>query len=557
MEPRATASACVKRNGPPGATEAAPACALSRREDSWLARFAAQLPDRPGALADLADLAAGQGVNIERLHYDRGRNPHRVELELGAAQASQVAAVLDALAALGHLPHGPEDSGAGDPEDEPLSITDMAGVLSFKVSLQNRPGTLAALAGRFRALGANVIHMCYDVSQDPDMAEASVATSGAREVSDLLGDLTRAGYHYHVLWRGDRDADVDEALGLSGVEAFLFKLRSVLPPERMNTLDELFGTSRAVRQALAEFRSASGVSGEALAASEVFANILRLAALALGSTGERFTLRLSGPVRVSEQVSLYMLTCPEGANSYLLCRPGGMALLDTNFGVYFEDVMAWLGAHGFDPERIDTVLATHPDADHAGWAGRLQAQYGARVLMHPDAAQVFEREDRTLGRGPLAGINRPFTRLVGRLSGLVAPGRIEAFELLDPDTPEQMGGFRVIGRARVADLELLALESLGGHAAAQVFYFNPQRGLIFTGDYLLDAASLSPRDRDALSVHKSLLTSTNTDSGIFAREMGMLRNFMTDVGLEQHARGGRAMVFPGHGEFYAVEQAGW
>lgn len=553
MESRSNTPACA----PDCAVPDGPLCTLARREDSWLAGFVAWFPDRPGALADLADLAAGQGVNIERLLFDRGRNPHRVELTLAAPHASQLAAVLDSLAALGHLPDASQASGEASPEEEPLSITDMAGVLSFKVAVQNRPGTLAALAGRFRAFGANVIHMCYDMAQDPDMAEASVATSGAREVAELLSELTRAGYHYHVLWRGDRDADVDEALGLSGVEAFLFKLRAVLPPERMNSLDELFGTSQAVRQALAEFRSASGVSGEALAASEVFANILRLAALALGSTGDRFTLRLSGPVRLSEQVGMYMLSCPEGANSYLLCHPGGMAMLDTNFGIYFEDVMNWLGAHGFDPSRIGAVLATHPDADHAGWAGRLQAQFGAKVFMHPDAAQVFEQEDRTLGRGPLSGINRPFTRLVGRLSGLVAPASIEAFEPLGRDTPGMIGGFKVIGRAQVADLELLALESLGGHAAAQVFYFNPQRGYIFTGDYLLDAASLSPRDRDALSVHKSLLTSTNTDSGIFAKEMGMLRNFMTDVSLEQHAKGGRAMVFPGHGEFYAVEQAGW
>jgi glyoxylase-like metal-dependent hydrolase (beta-lactamase superfamily II) len=495
-------------------------------------------------------MVAVRGANIERLLYDRGRHPNRVELELSCAHAAQSGEVLDELGAAGLLA-GP--SSLAEPDEGPLAITDMAGVLSFKVALENRPGVLATLAGHLKEFGANVTHMCYDMSSGPGMVEASVATSGAAEVSALLGDLNRAGYHYHVLWRGGEDSEINEALGLSGVEAFLFKLRSSLPPERMNSLEELFSTSREVRQALAEFRGASGASGEILAASEVFANILRLAAMAQGSTGERFTLRLSGPVRLTPRVSLYMLTCPEGANSYLLCHPDAMAMLDTNFGVYFDDVSAWLGLHGFDPARINMVLATHPDADHAGWAGRLQSRFGARVYMHPDSVRVFAEEDRTLGRGPLKGINRPFTRLVGRLSGLVPPERIEPFEPADGEC----GGFPVIGKIRIADLEFLVLESLGGHAAGQVFYCNPELGVLFSGDYLLDAASLSPREREALSVHKSLLTSTNTDSVVFAKEMGMLRAVMLRMDEELHKMGGRAMVFPGHGDFYAVDRAGW
>jgi len=522
-------------------------CALSRHGGSWRAALAVDLIDRPGALSDLASLAGRFGVNIERLLYDRGTHPNRVELGLSCESAVSAAKVLDSLASRGLL-----DSLPGKGSDTEL-ITDVAGVLSFKVTLENRPGALAALAGHFKELEANVIHMCYDISKDRDMAEVSVATSGARQVSSLLRELTRAGYHYHVLWRGGDDSDVDEALGLSGVEAFLFKLRHVLPPERMNTLEELFSTSQEIRQALADFRSASGVSGEALAASEVFSNILRLAAMAVGTTGERFTLRLTGPVRLTLGVSLYMISCPEGANSYLLCHKNGLAMLDTNFGVYFEDVMAWLSNHGFDPARIDTVLATHPDADHAGWTGRLQTRYGARVLMHPESARVFAEEDRTLGRGTLKGINGPFTRLVVRLSDLVPPQSVDDFEPAGGD----YGGFPVIGKVRVADLELMVLESLGGHSAGQVFYFNPYLGVLFSGDYLLDAASLSPREREALSVHKSLLTSTNADSAIFSKEMGMLKALMKKTDTDLAGKGKRAMIFPGHGDFYGVEQAGW
>ncbi len=524
-----------------------PQFTLSYAQGDWRADFAVDLPDRPGTLADLAEMVAGHSVNVERLFYERGRDPNRVEVRVSCPQARRVGALLDALCAAGMLTPLP------DQEDEPLAITDMSGVLSFKVALAHRPGALAALTAHFRDTGANLIHMRYDQAENPEMAEISAATSGAADVSALLRRLTRAGYHYHVLWRGGEDTDMAEVLGLSEVEAFLFKLRSVLPPERMSALEELFGTSQAMRQALKEFRGAAGASGEALAVSEVFANILRLAAMAQATTHDRFTLRLCGPVRLSERVALYMLTCPEGANSYLLSHGEELTFLDTNFGIYFEDVMAWLARHGFDPARIRAVLATHPDADHAGWAGRLQRIHNARVLMHPEAALVFQCEDRTLGRGPLCGINRPFTRLVNRLSDLEAPLRIDPFE---PATG-QRGGFPVVGKVTLADLELLALESMGGHAAGQVFFLEPSRGFLFSGDYLLDVSSLSPKDRDALSVHKTLLTSTNADSGVFQVEMGMLKALMRDVEKNVRARGGRAMVFPGHGDFYAVDQAGW
>ncbi|GFK92536.1 hypothetical protein NNJEOMEG_00361 [Fundidesulfovibrio magnetotacticus] len=524
---------------------------LARREGRWRAELAVNLPDRPGALADLASLASTLGANIERLVYDRGEHPHRVDLAVSLPQAQRAGKLLDRLAARGYL------DAPADREAEPALITDLDGVLCFKVALRNRPGTLAELAERFRALEANVIHLRYDSGQEPEMAEASVSLRGAGRVSELLGEMTRAGYHYHVLWRGGDDADVDAALGFSEVEAFLFKLRSVLPPERMSGLEELFNTSREMRQALAEFRRASGASGEALAASETFADILRLAAMAVGATGPNFTLRLTGPVPLTPLVSLYMLACPEGANSYLLRHPGGLAFLDTNFGIFFEDVMAWMAAHGFDPARVDAVLATHPDADHAGWAGRLQERYGARVFMHPECERVFALEDRTLGRSALAAINRSFTRLVGRLTGLTPPARIEPFEAAGEGAPAEAGGLRVMGRVRLADLELLALESLGGHVAGQVFYYGPEQGVLFTGDYLLDPASLSPREREALSVHKSLLTNTNADSALFHREMAMLRALMRETMAQQARKGRRAMVFPGHGDFYGVDQAGW
>jgi hypothetical protein len=109
----------------------------------------------------------------------------------------------------------------------------------------------------------------------------------------------------------------------------------------------------------------------------------------------------------------------------------------------------------------------------------------------------------------------------------------------------------------VGDVQLAALASLGGHVASQAFLLDPEHGLLFSGDYLIDVQSLSDRTKSTLSLARRLMTSTNIDSALFAREMAMLKTAMLEIDAGLAARGRMARVFPGHGQFYAVRDAGW
>jgi glyoxylase-like metal-dependent hydrolase (beta-lactamase superfamily II) len=115
----------------------------------------------------------------------------------------------------------------------------------------------------------------------------------------------------------------------------------------------------------------------------------------------------------------------------------------------------------------------------------------------------------------------------------------------------------VLDTVRVADLELLVLESLGGHVPAQVFLFAPDAGALFCGDYLIDLPSLSEREKSTLSLARFLMTSTNSDSRVFGREMTMLQELMRQSRARLEPVGVTARVFPGHGDFYAVADAEW
>lgn len=506
------------------------------------------LQDRPGELAELSATIARRGVNIERFHYNRSENIHLVRITTQVSSGRVAGALADDLRARGCL--GPPPDGW----KKEAKITELGGLLRVKVNLEDRPGTLAAFAAVLKEHRANVIYMSYDGEQAPGVAAMAMATESPEEVSALLQDLNARDYHYHVEWQGSDGNSIDDVIGLSLVERFLLKLKTVLPADRLRALTELIQSSQELRETLLSFKREAGESDESMAASEVFTQILQLATASISKTGRNFSLRLTGPLPLTEQVSLYMLTCPTGANSYLLRAGDELTLIDSSYGLYYRDVKAWLSGHGIDPSRIRRALISHADADHAGWAAPLQEDFGVEVLMHPGSEEIFRRENRAHGSDSrLMALNGYYTKLINRFTDLRPPRSIRPF----PPAGGEAGGFRIIGEVPVGDMVLHVLESLGGHVPAQVFFFARREGLLFCGDYLIDIRSLSDRTKSTLSIARFLMTSTNSDGRVFGREMRQLADLMMKVNAELASDGKSARIFPGHGDFYSVAEADW
>jgi len=513
--------------------------------------------DRPGQLADVSTLIAGHEANIERFSFNRSEDCHKIAIEVGCAQAATLGRLVDALQSGGWLAPRQAKDAALAALDRSL---DPGGLLRIKVQLENRPGALAGFARILKERGANVLSLAYDAAVAPGVAAMAMATASPAEVSGLLDRLDLVGYRFQVTWHGADGGPIDAAIGLSAVEAFLFQLRALLPPDKLNDLSELLRTSDELRGAMADFRREAGENQDSMAASEVLSDILRLAAASLGKTGKHFTMRLTGPLYLTERVALYCIACPTGANSYLMQRQDATAtLIDSSYGLYFDDAMTWLAGHGMDPAKIGDFLLTHADADHAGWAARLEAVYGARVFAHPDSRQVFDQENRVAGSETRSlAMNGAYTRLINRITDLRTPQTIVPFAACQSAAmSESVAGFRVVGRYLFEDMELLVLESQGGHVSGQVFFFAPEQGALFCGDYLIDVPSLSDRTKSTLSLARALLTSTNSDSRVFSREMKALGELMRATQARLAPLGRTARVFPGHGDFYSMDEAEW
>ncbi len=523
---------------------------LMHDASGWLLCSDVFVSDRPGEVAGLSSVFGSKGATIEHFFFNRSEDPHRVRLAVRCKSAAHGGELADSLLQHGRFTH-PETNGESN-----CRVVDPAGLLQIKVSLEDKPGTLARFGEILKKYDANVIHLEFDKKETAGIAQVSLATPVPEMLELLLQHLTRDDFHFTVAWHGDGDS-IDAIIGLNQVETFLFKLRAILPQDKIDELSELLHTSDEMRQALFDFRREAGENEDSMATSEVFSHILHLAAASLGKLGQNFSLQLTGPLRLTPQVSMYMLACPTGANSFLLRTDADSTLIDSSYGLYFPDVVQWLSGHAIDPSRITRIALTHADADHAGWASPMQETYGTEVFMHPDSLGIFEHQNRAYGSDTqLMALNSAYTRLINRLTELSTPKKITPYPP-SSSAISQRGAFKVIGEFQVADLHFEILESHGGHVPAQIFLLEPEYGLFFCGDYLIDVPSLSDRTKSTLSIARYLMTSTNSDSRLFGKEMRALKDLLREIQAHIADKGRTVMIFPGHGEFYRISETDW
>ncbi len=508
----------------------------------FIAKFTVYLKDRPGSLASLSSLVARHKGNIGFFHYDRSVDASRVAVEVQFETKKALGELVKALKTKNALFAGPKKAKDG------VEIVSLENILEIKVRLVDRPGTLAAFARLLKQHKANMIYMLFDGDIDADSADVAVATKSPEEVDFLLGVLNSKGYRYRVVYRGAEEEKFSRVIGLKQVEKFFLRLKDLIADADAEEIRALVGSSQDLHSDLVRFYHEAGND---LEAGDVFENVLALASIAASRTGKRFTATGMLPLQLSGRVKLHGFRLPTSESVYVFTHDGEITLIDSGYGLYYEDVKSLLRGLSLDPARVRRVFVTHPDADHIGAAGYFEEEFGTRVLMHKSSRGVMKNRNRGCGGDDrLRDLNKYFTRLVTRFTKCRYPENPRFFSHRKKG---HLGDFAVIDSFRVGDLEFDVLESKGGHILGQVFFLNREHGLCFTSDFLIDTRTLSAEDRKFLRINRDLLVSVNRDSNVFRDEMASLQNLIADVDKDLRKRGKCALVFPGHGNYYSLD----
>jgi len=506
--------------------------------DTYLAKICVFLPDRPGLLAELASTFVRYGINITFFYYNRTEHPNRVLLEVTSTSLSALRNARTQLEETSIL------SARLSPDLFELGVVDTRNILKIKVELEHKPGTLGAFAHLLAQYEANVIHMSYNEDVSETSATISVVTQDPAKIDLILKKLNQQGYYYSLIYKGAVHKEVDDIIGLNLAERFFFSLKKLLGTDDIEKLKRLVNSSKLLTDSLIHFSKEAGRHFEE---GGIITKVLAFASASLMRIGERFSYQKLEPITL-DHIVCHVFRLPTGGNIAILESKDDLLMVDSSYGLYYEDVKIMLRENGLNPDRIRKIYLSHADADHAGMSGYFHDEFMSEVFLHRDAKGILQHENRAWGcMTPLFHLNHFFTVLVNEFTKSKFP---ETWTSYGQKKDGNEGGFPIIDSFEFSGHIYHVLKSHGGHIPGQVFFFSYDSGLFFTADYLLNIDSLSPDEKELLKYPKFMMRSTNVDSHLFQKEMGMLTEFMRTFNIKMKAKNIEAIIVPGHGDYY-------
>ena len=510
-------------------------------DSHFLAKISAYLADRPGSLAELASVFKSFSINIVFFYYDRSEQANRVLLEVTGNNLSSLHQVYQELSDRGLFD---SDSALATSE---LGVVDAGSILKIEVQLKNRPGTLGDFAKLLERHNANVIYMEFNEDISETSAKIALFTRDPEEIDILLKEMNTHAYYYSIVYKGAGHKEIEDVIGLNLTERFFFKLKQLLKTDDIDRLKKVINSSHKMRDTLMKFNSEAGKHFEE---GDIITNVLAFASESLMKTEDNFSYRRLPSISFDD-VTFHAFRMPTGGNIYILQAVDELVMIDTSYGLYYDEVKRMLRENDLDPALVGRIYLTHADADHAGLSGYFSEEFGSKVYMHKDARGIIEHENRAWGSGsPLLELNYLFTVLVNEFTKFSVPGNWTPYPNKDGSTEDP---FKLIGEFRIGGQTYKVLESLGGHVPGQVFIYSYDSGLIFTGDYLLMLESITPEEKYILNYPKFMMTSTNVKSTLFRAEMNMLKEFIGNFQSKLIKSGKEAIVVPGHGDYYSFK----
>ena len=285
---------------------------------------------------------------------------------------------------------------------------------------------------------------------------------------------------------------------------------------------------------------------------EVFENILKVGDCLNQTTGENFFADVQR-VKINNGIELFCFQPPCGGNIYLFDTRCERVMIDTGYGIYYQDVVDMLQHYGLgDLGRLKRIYITHADADHCGAAG----YFPAPSYLNRETLLITRETSRAYGSNSQGCIlEEVYTKIINLFSRFNPPSNIILFPEISQsgEAIERRGTFPIIARFKIGDLDFEALEGLGGHMHGEILYLCPEEGLIFPEDALINFKSLSPDRTEYNVLADYLMTSVNVDSKLAREERNALISLISEIDERLAERGKKCIICCGHGSVSVLE----
>jgi glyoxylase-like metal-dependent hydrolase (beta-lactamase superfamily II)/ACT domain-containing protein len=485
---------------------------MSEDKSSIRYSFIARVPDKPGSLHKAAEIVKLYGGNINRIQFDRRIDPFLVFFELTTGEEDYREIIRD-LGELGYL----------QTSLKPLSF------LKMFVYLPHCPGALFDFLNYTTSCRANIAYIDFDdKGRHPERLTISLNLEES-EAADRLLDALRSKYRIEVIEYDNSGAHLDDTVFYL---RFAQSIRDLIGNSPDDFLLPLLGDINHIVQEL---------MGHGESPKDVFESILTTGNSLKTTSGEHFYADVQHIV-VTSDLDLYCFQPPCGGSIYLFSSPDEQVIVDTGYGIYYQNVQDMLCAHNLlVPGKLSRIIVSHADADHCGATGF----YHVPTLMHQGTQKIIAESNRAYGsRSEESILEEVYTKLIGLFSKFNPPKMVVLF---GEGNGEKIGLFPVIDQISICGLRFLVLEGLGGHQYGQIYLFNTENGLIFTADTVINFEHLT-NDRAAYSsLAAFLVTTVNVDSDIARMERKSLFEIISSCDKELGKVGKKCLICGGHG----------
>ncbi|MDO5843963.1 MAG: MBL fold metallo-hydrolase [Methanocorpusculum sp.] len=269
-----------------------------------------------------------------------------------------------------------------------------------------------------------------------------------------------------------------------------------------------------------------------------------------GNSGKNFYCDWQ-KIKLNNDITFWTLQPPGGGCLHIFQTPKGKLMIDAGYGVNYSDWLITLKDLGLgDFSDVKRVLCTHGDADHVGMTGFLPAP----AYMHPTTKKLLDDGSRGFAAvNNYKDLVRIYTLNINTISKLNMPKEV----ILSKTEPiGKRGVFSVIDTIDFEGIHLEVWESFGGHLAGQIFFYEPEFGLLFTSDCILNPKSLSRWRLIYGAIPDYLITSVNINSKLATEERNNLMKLAHELDSELRKDGKRLRLCCGHGAVSAYDDSG-